>query len=197
MRLVVCYIAGVSVLLQRMTTRVVPAWPEPDAATAQRCAAVAVVVRVYQGSPHVLLLKRAEREGDPWSGQIALPGGRFEPADQNLYVTALRETHEETGVDLRVAPYHGHAQALHPLSAGPKGMPVTPFLFALDAAKVAEPIVTLNAEATAWFWFPLEAAAAGTLHSSITFRNTTFPAWQFEQYTVWGLTMRILAQFIA
>ena len=67
----------------------------------------------------------------------------------------------------------------------------------LDAATVAEPIVTLNAEATAWFWFPLEAAAAGTLHSSITFRNTTFPAWQFEQYTVWGLTMRILAQFIA
>ncbi|MBP9084490.1 MAG: CoA pyrophosphatase [Kofleriaceae bacterium] len=186
-----------SPLLERMTTRVVAARPVPDAATAQRCAAVSVIVRVQEGAPHVLLLKRAEREGDPWSGQIALPGGRFEPADQNLYVTALRETQEETGVDLRAAPYHGHAEALHPFSAGPKGMPVTPFLFALDGAPTAAPIVTLNAEATAWFWFPLEAAAAGTLQSSITFRNTRFPAWQFEQYTVWGLTMRILAQFIA
>jgi 8-oxo-dGTP pyrophosphatase MutT (NUDIX family) len=187
----------VSVLLERMTQRVVVARPVPDPITAQRCAAVSVIVRAHQGSTEVLLLKRAEREGDPWSGQIALPGGRFEPADQNLYVTALRETQEETGVDLRTAPYHGHADALHPFSAGPKGMPVTPFLFALDAASAAEPRVTLNAEATAWFWFPLEAAAAGGLHSSITFRDNTFPAWQFEQHTVWGLTMRILAQFIA
>ncbi len=178
-----------------MTQRVVVARPIPDPVTAQRCAAVSVIVRAHQGATQVLLLKRAEREGDPWSGQIALPGGRFEPADQNLYVTALRETHEEIGVDLRTAPYHGHAEALHPFSAGPKGMPVTPFLFALDAA--AAPSVTLNAEASAWFWLPLEAAAAGALRSSITFRDNTFPAWQFEQHTVWGLTMRILAQFIA
>ncbi len=180
-----------------MTTRVIAARPVPEAAAAQRCAAVSVIVRLQHGSPHVLLLKRAERDGDPWSGQIALPGGRFEAADQNLYVTALRETHEETGVDLSTAPYHGHAEILHPFSAGPKGMPVTPFLFALDADPIAAPRVTLNAEATAWFWLPLEAAAAGTLQSSIRFRDTTFPAWQFEQYTVWGLTMRILAQFIA
>ncbi|HPH64332.1 MAG TPA: CoA pyrophosphatase [Kofleriaceae bacterium] len=180
-------------LLQRMITRVTPARPVPDPAHVARCAAVSVIVRAIDGAPHTLLLKRAEREGDPWSGQIALPGGRFERSDADLYTTALRETHEETAVDLRGSPYHGHAEALHPFSAGPKGMPVTPFLFSLEH----EPQIALSAEATTWFWFPLHLAADGKLNSSISFRNNTFPSWQFGEHAVWGLTMRILAQFIA
>jgi 8-oxo-dGTP pyrophosphatase MutT (NUDIX family) len=183
----------VSELLQRMISRVTTARPVPDPAHVTRCAAVSVIVRSIDNAPHALLLKRAEREGDPWSGQIALPGGRFELSDADLYSTALRETHEETAVDLRSSPYHGHAEALHPFSAGPKGMPVTPFLFSLEH----EPQIALSAEATAWFWFPLQFAADGKLNSSIIFRSNTFPSWQFEQYQVWGLTMRILAQFIA
>ena len=46
---------------------------------------------------NLLLIKRTE-DGRPHSGQIGFPGGRREDADDNLLITALRETHEEVGI---------------------------------------------------------------------------------------------------
>ena len=66
---------------------------------AQARAAVAVVLH-DEASPRVLLMKRAERHGDPWSGHISLPGGRYQASDGDLRVTAIRETREELGIDL-------------------------------------------------------------------------------------------------
>ena len=51
--------------------------------------AVAMVLQVREGELHILMIKRAEREGDPWSGHVALPGGRQEAADRDLLATAL------------------------------------------------------------------------------------------------------------
>ncbi|HET9512400.1 MAG TPA: NUDIX domain-containing protein, partial [Gemmatimonadales bacterium] len=48
----------------------------------------------------LLLIRRADRDGDPWSGQLGLPGGRKSPADADLLSTAIRETFEEVGIDL-------------------------------------------------------------------------------------------------
>ena len=62
-------------------------------------AAVALIVRP-RISMDVLLIKRSTNERDPWSGHMALPGGRWEPGDAGLKQTAIRETLEETGVDL-------------------------------------------------------------------------------------------------
>ena len=65
-----------------------------------RHAAVALLLRgVHLDELEVLLMKRAEREGDRWSGQIGLPGGHEEEADQDLVETARRESREEVGVD--------------------------------------------------------------------------------------------------
>ena len=44
----------------------------------------------FDGEPELLMIKRAEAEGDPWSGHIACPGGRMEPGDRDLAVTAVR-----------------------------------------------------------------------------------------------------------
>ncbi len=70
---------------------------EPD--TADVDAAVAVVMRPGPAGWEVLLCRRAEREGDPWSGHISLPGGRVEAGDPTAAETARRETIEEVGLD--------------------------------------------------------------------------------------------------
>ena len=66
-----------------------------------RLAAILLVLRARaDGEPELLMIKRADHEGDPWSGHIACPGGRMEPSDRDLAVTAIRETREETGIDV-------------------------------------------------------------------------------------------------
>ncbi|HAD74352.1 MAG TPA: hypothetical protein DCG16_01120, partial [Gemmatimonadetes bacterium] len=62
-------------------------------------AAVSLIIRA-SAELDVLLIKRAESERDPWSGHIALPGGRRDTEDASLAHTAIRETSEETGVEL-------------------------------------------------------------------------------------------------
>jgi 8-oxo-dGTP pyrophosphatase MutT (NUDIX family) len=140
-------------------------------------------------------MKRAERPGDPWSGHISLPGGRYEAFDADLHATAIRETREELGVELAGARYLGQLQSLHPRSAGPKGIEVTPFVFLTEVA--VEP--TCGPEALAAFWLPLETAGAGALDGTHTYPGSemTFPSWNFDGHVIWGLTMRILADVLS
>src|SRR5262245_41364530 len=64
-------------------------------------AAVALVFCAPPGAePELLFIERARREGDPWSGHMAFPGGRRDPKDTDLAATAARETHEEVGLGL-------------------------------------------------------------------------------------------------
>ncbi|TIB80563.1 hypothetical protein E3Q22_01817 [Wallemia mellicola] len=51
-------------------------------------------------TPEILFIQRAARNGDRWSGHVACPGGRYEPADDNLKYTAMRECWEEIGLDI-------------------------------------------------------------------------------------------------
>src|SRR5450432_2248558 len=60
----------------------------------------AVALLLVPGPDRLLLSRRAERAGDPWSGHLALPGGRYDAGDVDLLATAIRETEEETGVRL-------------------------------------------------------------------------------------------------
>jgi 8-oxo-dGTP pyrophosphatase MutT (NUDIX family) len=159
-----------------------------------RRAAVAVVIH-DEPSPRVLLMKRAERVGDPWSGHISLPGGGHQASDGDLRVTAIRETLEELGIDLSGARLLGNLATMLPRSSGPKGIQVTPFVFAIRVA--LEPVC--GPEALAAFWLPIDLAASGALDTSYVHPATqaAFPSWTYEGHVIWGLTRRILEDVLA
>jgi 8-oxo-dGTP pyrophosphatase MutT (NUDIX family) len=183
----------VSLLIDRLAARLTPDAPRASGDGGRR-AAVAVLLHDEPAGPRVLLMKRAERAGDPWSGHISLPGGRFEPTDPDLLATAIRETHEELAIDLTGTRLLGPLAPLHPRTSGPTGIEVTPFVFSTAAA--VEP--QCGAEALAAFWLPLEIAASGALDGTYTYPGSTmvFPSWTYEGHVIWGLTMRILGEIL-
>ncbi|MDB4957386.1 MAG: hydrolase [Myxococcales bacterium] len=161
----------------------------------RRRAAVAAVLHDEPAGPRVLLMKRSARPGDPWSSHISLPGGGFDARDADLLAAAIRETQEELAIDLTGARLLGNLMTLSPLSAGPSGMEVTPFIFLVRSAIEPRP----GPEAEAAFWLPLQLAAAGTFDGTYTYPGTerTFPSWNFEGHVIWGLTWRILGDLLA
>lgn len=166
-------------------------------AEGERRAAVALILRSSESDElEMLLIKRATYEGDPWSGHVALPGGRQESLDTTLRDTAVRETREETGIDLSI---HGHALGeLDDLAPRTPVLPpiiISPFVFSLggDAHLVASPEV---AEA---FWVPVDALRAPGVAREIELFLHGGPrrvqSLQHGPHTIWGLTERILRQF--
>eukprot|EP01060_Flectonema_neradi_P006388 TRINITY_DN14304_c0_g1_i1.p1 TRINITY_DN14304_c0_g1~~TRINITY_DN14304_c0_g1_i1.p1 ORF type:complete len:271 (+),score=30.45 TRINITY_DN14304_c0_g1_i1:54-866(+) len=65
----------------------------------EKKASVACILRGNEDL-EMLFIKRASRDSDKWSGQIAFPGGRWEENDKNVRETAEREVLEELGLDL-------------------------------------------------------------------------------------------------
>ncbi len=181
-------------MTERLVVHLTPGDPRPGAEERRR-AAVSVLLHDEPGGPRVLLMKRAERPGDPWSGHISLPGGRHETFDADLHATAIRETREELGIELAGARYLGQLPALHPHTSGPKGIEVTPFVFLTEVAVTP----TCGPEALAAFWLPLETAAAGALDGTYTYPGSamTFPSWNYDGHVIWGLTWRILGDVLA
>ena len=183
-----------SPLTERIIARLTPGDPRPGPEERRR-AAVAVLLHDDPGGPRVLLMKRAERSGDPWSGHISLPGGRHEAFDADLLATAIRETREELGIELAGSRFLGQLGPLHPRTSGPAGIEVTPFVFLTDVP--VEP--TCGPEALAAFWLPLASASSGTFDSTYTYPDSgmTFPSWTYDGHVIWGLTWRILGDVLA
>ena len=159
-------------------------------------AAVALVIREGKDGLELLLIKRAEVDGDPWSGHIALPGGREEPDDASLEETAVRETLEETGIDLR--QYGRMLWALDELQ--PRGG--TPIIVQPYVATVGAelPPLALSDEVSAAFWVPLSTftAPGASVESTVVVRGVErqVPSFRHGEYVVWGMTERILRQLV-
>lgn len=170
---------------------------EPEGPT--RLAAIALVLRPSElGEPELLMIKRAEAEHDPWSGHIACPGGRMEPGDHDLEQTAVRETWEETGIDLaRDGRVLGALDDMSPRTPSLPPLVIRPFVAAV------KPDVTIveSPEVAEVFWVPLaairESAAWG--RGLVPIRNVgerEVDVFRHGDYTVWGLTHRALTQFL-
>jgi len=171
-----------------------PSSPDPDWIQA----AVALVIRANQG-PEILLIKRACSERDPWSGHMALPGGRRDPTDDSLQATAVRETLEETGLDLaRVGVPLGRLDDVRPGTVRLPKLTVTPFVWGVPADARAH---AASREVDAVHWVPLDTLRRPETHRDVDIPlpggSRTFPCYRVAGDIVWGLTYRILRQFLA
>jgi 8-oxo-dGTP pyrophosphatase MutT (NUDIX family) len=134
--------------------------------------------------------------GDPWSGQIAFPGGRHEPNDGDLRATAIRETREEIGVDLTSAEWLGTLSDLRPRTPLLPPIYVRPFVFFLPH----RPAVVLSTEVQAVFWVPLsrfgEPHARRDVRLAVRGINLDVTAFIAGDRLIWGMTERILTSFL-
>ena len=156
----------------------------------------AAVAAVFTQDLDLLFIERAKHRGDPWSGHISFPGGKAETQDQTLLGTAIRETHEELGLQLNGAEVLGWLDEITTVSGLPS-MVVRPWVFVVDDFGTLQP----NEEVAAVHRVPLAQLLAdvdrGTFvfdykGQNVTLAKVSFPGEAF----LWGMTLRMLDQLL-
>ncbi|MDP2315540.1 MAG: CoA pyrophosphatase [Pseudomonadota bacterium] len=169
-----------------------PALPDPEPLRTR--SAVAVVVGPEDD---LLFIRRAERIGDPWSGDMAFPGGREEPADGHPRATAERETFEEVGLDLSGATFLGALSPMvSPLRIPSKGFGIHPFVFRVDTW----PAFTMSEEVASVHRLALARILAGEGREEFTYRGhgieRVLPCMRLDGTFIWGLTLRVVDDLV-
>ena len=158
-------------------------------------AAVAIILAPDPDS--VLLIRRAERTGDPWGGHMALPGGRKEPGDQDLLATATRETEEEVGIQLDPDSLLGNLEDVVPRIPVLPPIAVRPFVFFAQI----RPAMALNSEVAAASWVTLDHLLRPETHHQVRLdiagQVRFVQAFELDSGIVWGMTERMLTNLIA
>ena len=176
--------------LARLRARLAVHRPVTDDDASLLWAAVAVVL--VPSPDAVLLIRRAERSGDPWSGHMALPGGRREDVDLDLVATAVRETQEEVGLALTHADLLGSLDDVVPRTPVLPPIAVRPYVFSLAERPALQP----NPEVAATSWAELDHLLHPSTYRSVHFdirgERREFPAYQVDEAVVWGMTERML-----
>jgi 8-oxo-dGTP pyrophosphatase MutT (NUDIX family) len=160
-------------------------------------AAVSVILRERE-DPDLLLIRRAEVRGDPWSGHMALPGGRRQPEDRSLRDTAIRETREETGIDLDLSGKAlGRLRPLNPSTFRIPPISIYPFVFAVPPGTPAR---VASREVDQVYWTSLSSlthpSARDVTRIQLGEETREFPCFDVEGEAVWGLTYRILTNLL-
>ena len=163
-----------------------------------RRASVALILQLREGELGVLMIRRAEREGDPWSGQMAFPGGRLEPGDANALAAARRETEEEIGLRLGAGePCLGRLSeldAVHRRFRG--GLVISPYVFHLQRAVNFHP----NYEVAEVVWVPLEFLLDTDNRREMVWQRgndkVRLPCYVYAQRRIWGLSLSMLDELM-
>jgi 8-oxo-dGTP pyrophosphatase MutT (NUDIX family) len=163
-------------------------------------AAVALVLRDgARGGIEILFIRRAEHEKDPWSGHMGFPGGRAEPGDAGPEATAVRETLEETGLDLgRDGERLGALDEVKALARGrPVDLVIAPFAFRLRRRLDGAP----SHEVVSLHWLPLgrllDPETLSTLQYQYEETVLDLPCLRIDGLVIWGLTYRMFESFAA
>jgi 8-oxo-dGTP pyrophosphatase MutT (NUDIX family) len=135
----------------------------------------------------VLTRRRDDMRRHP--GEISFPGGRQDPEDANLCATALREAHEEIGLDPEGVDLVG---ALQPTPTIATGYAVYPFVGLIEPGQTWRPSDGEVAEVLELTLADLQAGYARRrlLRRGLPFRTDTYVV---GEHLVWGATARMLA----
>ena len=160
--------------------------------------AVALILREGVQGVEALMIKRADREGDPWSGHMAFPGGRAEGGDHNILHTARRETWEEIGLDTDV--HTRYLGRLSDISAGShrgyKAMVITPYVLTMDNT----PKLSINHEVAEVIWVPLVFLADKGNREKMQWQRKKqrfdLPCYFYQQRRIWGLSLMMLDELV-
>jgi 8-oxo-dGTP pyrophosphatase MutT (NUDIX family) len=156
------------------------------------------VLREHESAVEILFILRAEHPRDPWSGQMAWPGGRVDPGDAGPLAAAVRETREELGLDLedrtdligRLSEVRTH------LRRGPGPLSVVPFVFLLHG----DPRLVPNPEVQQALWVPLEFFLDRANRSRFVWIGRgvplAMPCYRYSGHVIWGLTLRMLDELL-
>jgi 8-oxo-dGTP pyrophosphatase MutT (NUDIX family) len=160
-------------------------------------ASVALVLAGPEDELALCAIRRAEHPSDPWSGHMALPGGRADAADSGPLAAAERETLEEVGLVLD--PRHrlgALSEVPVRLGGGGRQMVLSPFVYFLGGEL---PPFVLSDEVAEAFWIPLshlwDPQNAGRFTWKRDGANLLYPAIRFRDAAIWGLTFRVLTLF--
>ncbi len=160
--------------------------------------AVALVLREHERRLEVLMIKRADREGDPWSGHMAFPGGRMDPDDVTGIRTAQRETLEELNVDLIKA---GHcigrlSDLVSRPHSGRRPMVVSPYVFRLHTPVSIHP----NHEVAEAVWVPLDFLVDRDNRERMEWRRgklaLNLPCYFYGKRRIWGMSLAMLDELL-
>ena len=153
-------------------------------------ASVVALLREHNQHIEILFVKRTETPNDPWSGQTAFPGGKRSPEDKNLKETVVRETQEETGINLREnCKFLGTLDLIN--SVQRPEMTVLPFV----VLQQKEQSITLNQELAGYFWVPLTELVAND--GIVKYGSKEYPAFIIGNNVVWGLTYNIACNLVS
>ncbi|PLX80986.1 MAG: CoA pyrophosphatase [Desulfuromonas sp.] len=162
---------------------------------ASKQAAVALILSGVENDLEMLMLRRAEHQDDPWSGDLGFPGGKIDPDDHSARAAAERETIEETGIRLNETDYLGR---LDDISGAYLPVSIACFVFYLPT----RPQIVLNREVSHYWWVPLHRFLEPDRHRDVAFtyrqQHRTHPVIDLvdpEHPFLWGITYRLTESF--
>ena len=161
-------------------------------------AAVSIILRQHNAQIEFLMMQRSLHENDPWSGQMAFPGGKQDCHDRHITETAQREAYEEMGI-----PHHGIERIgrlsdilARPYRAFRNPMVVSPLVF--KQLHTFEP--RTNEEVADWLWLPVDHFIQQQNRQKMTIEKAglthQLPCYYYQEKCIWGLSLLMIDELL-